>query len=298
MPLNRNFILILIVTFLFTSSCIGLFRSSNSSKDIDSNNVISDVRSATGAINEKSLMIASENAELVFVHEKPSTIHVSTTGTEDGSSEDNPINLEHALLSDNVIPGDTILLHNGIYSGNFISTTTGNATNEIIIKAKNAYKAIINGGLQIGDLSSKRGAYTVVRNLRIYCSDTPRGKWDDPQGSNIRPTGIFNAAPNCRFINNIIHDGGIGLASQQRSENSTIYGNIVFNNGAPDDLLGYAQSIYWQGTGKIIKHNVFAGGFKRTFNGFGTRAFIKNCDVLANVIFARGSALVGSIYNE
>ncbi len=298
MILKRDFTVSLVIILLVTSSCNSFFKRPDSSSEIDSSIAIIDAKPTTSLIKEKSLMIEPEKPEIIFVHDKPTTIHVSPKGTGDGSSEVSPADLEHVLLSNNVIAGDTILLYNGIYSGIFTSTITGNLANEITIKAKNAYQAIIDGGLQIGDLSSKRGAYTVVKNLRIYCSDTLRGKWDDSQGSNVRPVGIFNAAPHCKFINNIIHDGGIGIASQQKSEYSTIYGNIVFNSGAPDKVLGAAQNIYWQGLGKTIKHNVFAGGFKRTFNGFGTRAFIKDCDVVATVIFARSSALVGSIYNE
>ncbi len=286
------------VILLLTTSCYRLPRISNAGEGRDSSISIADDSLQTDLLKEKGKMISQPNRDYVFKHTEPTIIYVDPDGSGDGSSEISPVKLEHALLSGNVIAGDTILLLDGVYKGNYTSTITGSPERQIIIKAKNAYRAIIDGGLQIGDLSNVRGAYTIVRNLRIYYSDTIRGKWIDPQGSNQRPAGILNAAPYCKFINNIIHDGGVGIGSWQKSDYSEIYGNIIFNSGAPDNLLGFAQNIYFQGTGKIIRHNVFAGGFKRTFAGFGTKAFIKNCSVLANVIFARGSALVGSIHNE
>ena len=287
----------LFVILLLTTSCHRLPRISNAGEGRDSSISISDDSLQTDLLKEKSKMISQPHRDYVFKHTEPTIIYVDPDGSGDGSSEISPVKLEHALLSGNVIAGDTILLLDGVYKGNYTSTVTGSPERQIIIKAKNAYQAIIDGGLQIGDLSNVRGAYTIVRNLRIYYSDTIRGKWTDPQGSNQRPAGILNAAPYCKFINNIIHDGGVGIGSWQKSDYSEIYGNVIFNSGAPDNLLGFAQNIYFQGTGKIIRHNVFAGGFKRTFAGFGTRAYIKNCSVLANVIFARESVLIGSVHN-
>jgi len=292
-----KYLLGFIVLSFLISSCHRFIRVSNTIEQIDSVIAISDNSSEPDLLKEKSAMINPEDRDYVFIHTDPTTIYVDTIGGGDGRTENDPVKLEHALLSENVIAGDTILLLDGIYKGNYTSTVTGSVGNQIVIKPRNAYQAVIDGGLQIGDLSNIRGAYTIVRNLRIYYSDTIRGKWTDPQGSNQRPAGILNAAPYCKFINNIIHDGGVGIGSWQKSDYSEIYGNIIFNSGAPDNLLGFAQNIYFQGTGKIIRHNVFAGGFKRTFAGFGTRAYIKNCSVLANVIFARESVLIGSVHN-
>ena len=107
----------------------------------------------------------------MFVHTEPSTIYVSPAGTGDGSTEEQASELQSVLTSENVIAGDTIVLLDGTYTGNYYSTITGTATNKIYIKPKNYMAAIIDGSLQIGDFGGVRGAYTRIRNIRFTNSN-------------------------------------------------------------------------------------------------------------------------------
>lgn len=232
----------------------------------------------------------------MFLHTEASTIYVSPDGTGDGSTEENATELQNALTSENVIAGDTIVMLDGTYTGNYSSTVTGTAEAKIYIKPKNYMQAVIDGSLQIGDFSGTRGAYTRVRNIRCYNSNAYRGAWDAPQGSVSIPPNFTAAAPYVEFINYMADDGGIGLASHQQCDNMVSYGGILFNNGWADDVLGGAQNTYWQADGKTMKHNIYAGAFKKSFAGFGTGASITNATVEENIIFERNSALIGATY--
>lgn len=231
----------------------------------------------------------------MFVHTEPSTIYVSPDGTGDGSTEENATELQNALTSENVIAGDTIMMLDGTYTGTFIVKVTGTAEDKITIRPQNMYGAVIDGSYIVGD-GNGLGQYTVSRNIRFMNSETDRGTWETETSGDYLPDVTRILAENAYVINSIIHDGGLGMGHQQLSDNGVVYGNIFFNNGWADNVLGGAQNLYWQGSGKTIKHNIFGGAFKKSFAGFGTSASITNATVEENVIFERNSALIGGVY--
>jgi len=214
----------------------------------------------------------------------------------DGSTEAKSTSLKNAITSENVIAGDTIMLLDGTYIGTFVVKVSGTAEDKITIRSKNMYGAVIDGSYIVGDGTGK-GQYTISRNIRFMNSTTDRGSWEMENSGDYIPDVTRIITENAYIINSIIHDGGLGMGHQQLSDNGVVYGNIFFNNGWADNLLGGAQNIYWQGSGKTIKHNVFGGAFKKSFAGYGTNALIENCDVLENIIFSKTSALVGSDNN-
>lgn len=228
----------------------------------------------------------------MFVHTEPSVVYVSPTGTGDGSTEATATELQNALTSENIIAGDTIMMLDGKYTGEYTVTVTGTAENKIIIKPKNAYAATIDGTFTIGDGGGVNGNYVRARNLICMQSTTDRGTWET-SGNELpdvtRVSGYYSDIINC-----LIHDGGLGMGHQQVSDYGIIYGNVIWNNGWADDVLGGAQNLYFQGTGKIIKHNIFGGAFKKSFAGYGVNATIEDCLIDQNVIFSRTSALIGA----
>lgn len=207
----------------------------------------------------------------------------------DGSTEGTATSFENAIKSVNVIAGDTIMMLDGTYTGYFQTTINGELGNYVIIRPKNCYQAIIDGGLLVD------GEYTIVRNIEITNSNPNRGEWTDPNGSNPRPPSLFlNHAENSLAINNLIHDGGVGIPMYQSSNNSVVYGNLIWNSGNADEG-GYAQNIYYHGVNQIVKHNIFAGAFKRTFAAWGTNDYVVNTQILQNVIFERAGMLLTHI---
>ena len=218
---------------------------------------------------------------------------MSPTGRGDGSTEAQATELQNALASENVIAGDTIIMLDGTYTGNYVSTVTGNALAKIYVKPKNYMAAIIDGYLQIGDFGGINGAYTRVRNIRCFNSNTNRGTWATPQGTISRPPNIFPAAPNVEIINCIYHDGGVGIPAYNEANGLVVYGTVGFNNGWADDVLGGAQNLYIHSLNKTVKHCVFGGAFKRSVAIYTTNAIINGITLEENVVFAKLALLMG-----
>lgn len=246
-----------------------------------------------------SLRALKDNAFSGFsspVSFKSNVLYASPDGTGDGLTIDNPIELQNALNLQDLESGCIIILTDGIYSNNYISLISGTKNNPIIIRPLNYFKAIIDGSLQIGDYTGK-GCYTIVQNLEIFYSSIPRGDWNTPEDLYPRPNSLNIAAPNCLEINNILHDGGIGLVYYQTAKNNIAYGNLCFNNGWPDVAGGGCQSTYYHGSNQIVKHNMFIGGFKRTFANYGTNDGTYDHELTENIIIEpklTGEILSGS----
>lgn len=234
----------------------------------------------------------------VFTHVVPSIIYVSPNGISDGSTALKPIDFQSAIVSPKIIPGDTLILLDGIYNASYTLTIQGSVANDVYIRAEHCYQAIIDGSLTIGTGTGTLGWYIDIRGIRIYYSDTNRGSWITPQGSISRPASISVLGQHCNIINNIIHDGGVGITAYAAANNCVIYGNIVFNSGWADDTLGGAQNIYIHSLNKIVKHNIFAGAFKKTVAVYTTGGDINNITLEQNVVFERTSALVGGAHGE
>lgn len=219
-------------------------------------------------------------------------------GTGDGSTEINATELQNALSSVNVIAGDTIMLLDGIYTGSYISTVTGTAEAKIYIKPKNYMAVIIDGYLQIGNFSGSVGAFTRVRNIHFTKTGIFRGTWETPQGTIGYPPNIYPAAYNVEIINCMYHDGGGGVQSYESGNGLLLYGNIGFNNGWADDTNGGAQNLYIHSANKTIKHNIFAGAFKRNVAVFTRNSTIDNINLTENVMIERLATLFGGDATE
>jgi hypothetical protein len=209
---------------------------------------------------------------------------------------DNPIDLLSLLRSDRVIPGDNILLRAGTYTGNFTVPFQGTESNRITIRPYPGETAIIEGSLTIGDATGDEGSYVDIRGLQIQQTPEYRGQMTDPEGVLALHTTVEVMAHHVRLINNIIHDGGIGIGHWTSAPGSVIYGNVVYNNGWAN-LGGAGQSIYIQnliaGEAKTIKHNIFGPAFKRAMAVYATNGENGNMSFLENVIFGYTPELIG-----
>lgn len=230
----------------------------------------------------------------MFVHTEPSVVYVSPTGAGDGSTAEKSTELQVALISGNVIAGDTIVMLDGIYAGNYMATIKGDAENRVTIKAKTPYAAVIDGGITLGNNDGTTGAYIDVREIHVTNLDADRGTWEAEQGTIGIPTQVYVLAPNCRIINNYIHDGGVGLAAYDKSEGLVAYGNLIWNSGWADNVRGGATNIYTHGANQILKNNVCAGGFKETFKAYSAGSYIRDYLAQNNVMFVRSTDVIGS----
>jgi len=278
-----------------TSSCNRIFRAQQSERDNYLENVKSEYVQDTVWIEKKSATV-TQMSDQVFFHTDPALIFVSPDGFGNGLSKHNSVNLENALLSTNIISGDTLLLLDGTYKGVFQIDIKGKPNQPIIIRPLNDFLAVIDGGLTIGDLKGQKGSHVVVRNLHVTNTDTWRGTWKTAQGSITRVPSINVQAPHVAVINNLIHDGGIGICGYSAARECLVYGNVIWNSGWADDVQGGAQNIYMHSDKKTIRHNVFAGAFKRTVQLHGNQGALTESTVTENVAICNQSFLVGS-YN-
>src|SRR3989442_3452955 len=141
--------------------------------------------------------------------------------TIDGSSNGNgtnarPWDLQTALGGGNgqVHPGDTIWLRAGTYAGAFHSELTGTAAAAIVVRQYPGERAILDGrgatsSTSRGDMVIVNGSYAVFRDFEIMDSDPNRTL-------DTRPNLMVAHGSHLKFINLIVHDGGIRLMNLDR----------------------------------------------------------------------------------
>jgi Secretion system C-terminal sorting domain len=204
--------------------------------------------------------------------------YVSTTGSPAGDgSAVNPWDLQTALNQPaTVVPGSTICLGAGRYTGNFTSNLTGTSTNPILVKPCDGARVIIDGS-RAGETVKNvavlliNGAYTWYMGFEVTNSDPEREITQS--GSNPperRGAGLSLFGAGIKIINLVIYDTGEGIDAWTPVIDGEFYGNIIFNNGwyAPDSHHGHG--IYSQnntGTKRFI-NNIILNNF-----GFGWQVF-------------------------
>ncbi len=207
------------------------------------------------------------------------TWHVSPTGTPAGTgSSGSPFDLQTAFNKVGVIiPGDTVLLHDGIYThlpqnsipGSqegyiFQVTVSGNSSAQITFKSAPGEWARVDGGayggvaysyhacarptITVGNSGNPNiGNYITFQDIEFYSSSTEgRLSGDDSSfpTSITRSDGPNDFGTGVRFINCIIHDCSNGVSAWRQSQLNEFYGNVIYNNG-------------WQGTPNKHGHNFY-----------------------------------------
>lgn len=181
-----------------------------------------------------------------------------------GDSESAPWSLSFALSSaSSLVPGDSLLLMDGVYEGNYVSEISGTSGSPIRILA-------INPGAAIIDIGKNRTAETALRingnntwfiGLHITSSSTIR-KSDASNGNAtvLYESGIAVFGDNNKLINCWVYDvvGG-GLELWRSGLNLEVYGCVIFNNGSQGTTRGTGHGMYIQHDEldfpKVIRNN-------------------------------------------
>jgi hypothetical protein len=158
--------------------------------------------------------------------------HVSPNGSSgNAGSSDQPWTLTYALSGGGgrVQPGDTIWLHGGIYSGKFTSTVAGTPGHPVVIRQYPGERATIDvagatSASSRGDAFIVRGAYTEWWDFELMSSDPVRD-------TDTRPNMFVNDASHTKYIDLVVHDGGIGFYNYPSAADVEINGSIFYNNG-------------------------------------------------------------------
>lgn len=210
--------------------------------------------------------------------------YVTTDGSPKGDgSMSRPWDINTALSHpDSVKPGDTIWIRGGVYGKGgqtiFNSKLKGDKDKPITVRAYPNERATLNGNVMVYN------PWVVFWGLEVMNSDTKRTT--DIAGSHpndiLRSDGFLALAPNTKYINNIIRDGAGGIAAFAESQDTEIYGNIIYNNGWYGPDRGHGHGIYGQNeTGwKTIDDNVIFNNF----SGYGVHIYGENA-LLNNFLF-------------
>jgi hypothetical protein len=205
---------------------------------------------------------------------------------------DDPWDLSGALgRPERVQPGDTVYLRGGVYEapkgGYFRSSLFGAQDAYIEVRPFQGEHAVIDGGFEV------RGAYVVFRDLEVMSSKTLRktsqpGPWPTDI---TQPTGFNVFAPYSKIVNNIIHDGSLGISAWKEAFDSEFYGNLIYYHGwlGPDRPHGHGIYMQNESGRKVLAENIVFGQFELGMQFYGTEAAkLDGIHLEGNAIFNSG----------
>jgi MYXO-CTERM domain-containing protein len=188
---------------------------------------------------------------------------VAPNGTAEGSgTEADPLDLATALSTESPVqPGDSVLVHGGVYEGNFVGELSGSETEPITVQSAPGEWAVIDGATSAETTLTLNGAWTVYRDFEV--TNTNLERWGE------RATGFYVGGPNLTLVNLVAHDlGNNGFWTP--AENLLVYGCLIYHTGYDDEDRGHGHAIYTQnetGTKRFVD-NILFGGYS-----FGVHAY-------------------------
>jgi uncharacterized protein YjdB len=202
--------------------------------------------------------------------------YVSPTGSSSGNgSLTSPWDLASVLNgSKGVVPGDTVWVRGGRYSGQFVNYMNGNSSQQIVVRAYPKERATIDGTILV------MGSYVSFWGLEVMSSN--------PTSSSS--IGVNLKSPGSRLINMVIHDAGVsGVGAWNEAPNAEVYGSIIYNNGTHANL---DHGVYFNGsTGtKYITDNIVFDNWAFGLHGYSpTAGELNNLRLDGNTSFNNGS---------
>jgi hypothetical protein len=204
-----------------------------------------------------------------------------------------PWNLATALAGGNgrIQPGDTVWLRGGTYRGAFQSTLAGAPGAPVVVRQLPGERAVIDvagatSTVTRGDGFVVRGDWTVWWGFELMSSDANRT-------SATRPNLVVNHASHTKYINLVVHDGGIGFYTFPTATNVEVSGAIFYNNGWSGPTRHQSNALYLQSdVGPVeLYGNILFNQF-----GYGVHAYsdpgsgaLNNIRLERNVAFNNGT---------
>ncbi len=221
--------------------------------------------------------------------------YAAPTGRSDGTgTADRPWDLATALRGGRgqVLPGDTVWLRGGIYAGTWTSTLSGTASAPIVVRQYPGERATLDGrgGKPREDVFVVRGAWTLYWGFELTSSDPARGTAE--RSSNFRPDLLVNNGPHNKYVNLVVHDGGVAFYTYSDASAPEIYGCIIYNNGWRGPDRGHGHGLYLKSDeGPLLaRDNILFNQF-----GYGVHAYtdagtgrLRNIRLEGNVAFNNG----------
>jgi len=226
--------------------------------------------------------------------------YVSPQGTSGGDgSKSRPWDLPTALANaaGKIQPGDTVWLRGGTYKGNFRSMLRGTASKPVVVRHNPGERAIIdaNGSSLSASTLFVTGEYSVFWGFEITNSNPKRVL----SSTERRQNSIANYANHTKYINLVIHDGGVGFYNESPYSDVEIVGCVVYNGGFQRSDRGHGHAIYLRSnTGPVTaKDNIMFNQF-----GYGVHVFtnpgegqLNNIRLEGNIAFNNGTLSTNSL---
>jgi hypothetical protein len=230
--------------------------------------------------------------------EIPVGIFVSLDGSSNGlGTQGDPLDLVTALSSSSPAqPGQTIWIKEGVYEGSFEAKLSGTSGNPISIKPLPGQRVLINSHNSGSDRAGLTitGQWTDFYGIEATSSDPYRGSITERYPDVKAKAGITVLGANTNIYNALTYDnvcGGIDFWKTARD--STLHGNIIYNNGFAHSGRGACHGIYTQNTTgyKHITNNIIFFGFQTGLHPYSTAtAPINNFTIENNVWFLAGAS--------
>ena len=229
--------------------------------------------------------------------------HVAPNGTSGGDgSTANPWSLSTALAGGNgrIQAGDTVWIHAGTYTGSFRETVSGQAGKPIVFRQYPGDRAIVDGAGTPGGAQSiwyVGGQYVEMWDFEI--TDTDGGRTTTSLANNVRPNVVANYASHTKYINLVVHDGGVAFYNEPAYSDVEITGCLIYNNGWQSTDRGHGHALYLKNDGGgtvTAQDNVIFNQF-----GYGVHLYSNagsgansNIHIVDNVAFNNGALATNS----
>ena len=216
------------------------------------------------------------------------------SSSNDGSYN-SPWDLQTALsgAGGRVVAGDTVWLRGGTYVGRYDVSVSGQSGKPIVFRQYPGERATIDGRGTVTGQSTFRvgGQYTTFWGFEITNTQSTRSF--STTGNHERPNVVANYANHTRYINLVVHDGGVAFYNEAPHYDVIIEGCVIYNNGwqAPDRGHGHALYIKANSGPVTLRNNIMFNQF-----GWGVHLYsnagsgdINNIRVEGNVSFNNGT---------
>lgn len=219
----------------------------------------------------------------------------SGSSTNDGSKA-HPWDLPTALANaaGKVQPGDTVWLRGGTYTGSFRSMLRGTASKPVVVRQYPGERAIIDANGTSVSTWYVGGEYSVFWGFEITNSYPTRVLSSTERRSNV----VANYANHTKYINLVIHDGGVGFYNESPYYDVEIVGCVLYNEGFQRSDRGHGHAIYLRSnTGPVTaRDNIMFNQF-----GYGVHVFtnpgegqLNNIRLEGNISFNNGTLSTNS----
>src|SRR5436189_877431 len=220
--------------------------------------------------------------------------YVATNGGTGAGTSADPWDLQYAFngAGNRVLPGDTVCIKGGTYTGNKTVTVSGQQGKLVVFRQDPGGHAILDYPLHGAASPSGlnvQGSYLAFWGFELTNSDQIRSCTCT---SGFRADILYNVGSHNRYIALIVHDGGVGLYNEASACDVEITGSIWYNNGYQGSDRGHGHGVYVRSnTGSIkVRDNIAFNQFGYGLHGFNQQTEARKCVLYdGNVAFNNGS---------